>query len=193
MQTSIRSYADGDRNAPSTPWGPGQYVKAIARGVAEVGCAQHGGIRVSRALALRRLRPEILRCAIERKDYFWFEEDCAYMLVVLSLPKLFEPKLIEQAVFTAKSYYPDEYTLLTGEPVADEESYVLQKRRFEEETRGRFVGVSAQGDWAKDVPVGMVKVIARRASDGEELELFVSSEEYAGRSKFGYVCHEDCG
>ena len=184
---TVRHYSDGSRSAPSTPWGPGQYVKTYARGVAEIGTAQHGGIRVSRGLAQKRMIPEILACAIERKQYFWFEEDCAFMLVVLSMPEIFKPELLEAARSSVKSSYPDEYTALTGEAVAVAESYELRRRQFAAETRERFVGYSAQGDWAEGVPKGMVQVCGRRASDKAQTEIFVSSEAYATRGPFGYV------
>ncbi len=186
MQTT-RHYSDGARNAPSTPWGPGQYVKTLARGVAEIGTAGHGGIRVSRGLAQKRMLPEILACAIERKHYFWFEEDCDYMLVVLSMPEIFPPELLGAARTSVKGWHPDEYTTLTGEAVAVEESYVLQQRRFKTETHERFVVRAAWGDHTDGVPKGMVKVLGCRASDNAEKEALVSSEDYAKRGKFGYV------
>lgn len=190
QQPTIRSYRDGDKRATSTPWGPAQYVKTFARGVAEVGCSQHGGLRVSRALALKVFDPKVLACAIERTRYFWFEGDCAYMLVVLMMPELFEDRVREQATFTVKDYYPDEYTIITGESVALEESYVLQKRKFEADTKCRFVAQAAYGDWAEGVPKGMVKVLAKRASDGVKKEFVIPCEEYKNRSRFGYVFQE---
>ncbi len=191
MQTqtspTVRHYSDGARSAPSTPWGPGQYVKTFARGVAEIGTAGHGGLRVSRGLALRTMRKEILACAIERRDYFWFEEDCDYMLVVLSMPEVFPPETQDAAQASVKTWHPDEYTALTGEAVAVEDSYVLQQRRFKTETHERFVVTAARGDWAEGVPEGMVGVSARRASDGAEKEAVLSSADYATRGKFGFV------
>ena len=183
---NVKSYPDG--KGPSTPWESGQQVKTVARGVAEVGTASHGGMRVSRGLATRRMKPEILACAIERSGYFWFEEDCAYALVVLSMPELFEAKMVESAKASAKTWNPDEYTVLTGEPVVVEESYTLQRRAFEAETKDKFVVRCAWGDWEDDVPKGMVKVFSRRDSDGAERYGLVNAVDYnTRRSKFGYV------
>lgn len=183
--SDVKSYPEG--RGPHTPWGSGQYSKPFGRGIAEIGTAGHGGIRVSRALAEKNMRPEILKVAIEQGDYYWFEEDCAYSLVVLSFPERFEEKHHNYAHGAAKSWYPEEYTLITGQPVALEESHVLQERKFKAETRERFVVRSACGSWKEGVPEGMVEVHARRASDGAEKVSLVTDDEYKTRGKFGYV------
>lgn len=175
---------------PSTPWGRADTVKTHARGVAEVGTPGHGGFRVSRGLATKRMLPEVLKVAIETTGYFWFEEDCAYSLVVLSMTELFEEGLVELARSSAKNWYPDEYELITGEMLSCADSYVLQKRSFENATRDRFVVTSASGSWKDGVPDGMVEVHARRASDGAIRVELVDAKEYDGRGKFGYVLPE---
>lgn len=175
---------------PSTPWGSAQYTRSFGRGIGECGTAGHGGIRVSRALAEKTMLPAVLRKAIRQGGYYWFEEDCAYSLVVLSFPERFDAQRHEYAHRAARDWYPDEYTLLTGKPVALEESYTLQRRAFEAETRERFVVRSASGDWKAGVPKGMVEVLAKRASDGAEMTALVPADEYDARGKFGYVLPE---
>jgi len=181
-------YPEG--RGPSTPWGSAQYIKPFGRGIGECGTAGHGGVRVSRALAEKTMLPAVLKQAIVRKDYYWFEEDCAYSLVVLSFPERFEEKAHEYAHAAAKNWFPDEYTLLTGNAVALEESHTLQRRKFEAETRDRFVVCSASGDWKEGVPAGMVEVLAKRASDGARVTALVPADEYQTRGKFGYVLPE---
>jgi len=175
-----KSYQEG--KGPSTPWGRAQYSLTFARGVASVGCAGHGGIRVSRGLAKKKILPEVLKAAIETPGYFWFEEDCAYSLVVLSMKDLFfDPQIIESAKNSARNYFPEEYELITGEKVDPKDSYSLQRSAFFASTNDRFVVWSARN---KD---GMVEVHARRASDKAEQTAMVSKEDYDGRGEFGYI------
>lgn len=188
MSDDTRWYPEGQ--GPHTPWGSGQYVKPFGRGIAEIGTAGHGGVRVSRALAKKSMLPEVLKVAIPQGGYYWFEEDCAYSLVVLTFPDRFEDKHRDYAHSAGKDWYPELYTLITGKPVALEESYTLQKRKFEAETRNKFVVWSASGDWKEGVPKGMVEVVARRASDGAKKTTLVAADEYETRGKFGYVLAE---
>lgn len=183
--SNIKSYPEG--KGPWTPWGSGQYSKPCGRGIAQVGTAGHGGIRVSQGMAEKGMLPAVLKVAIKQGGYYWFEEDCAYSLVVLSFPERFDEKMLEYAHSAAKSWHPDEYTLITGMPVALEESHVLQERKFRAETRERFVVRSACGSWKEGVPEGMVEVHARRVSDGAEKVAMVTADEYQTRGKFGYV------
>jgi hypothetical protein len=190
MTTLTRHY-DYREKRPSTPCGPADYVKPIARGVAEVGTASHGGMRVSRALAQKRFDARVLALAIEGKRHFWFEEDCAYALVVLTMPELFNEHQIFFAKNAVKNYYPDEYTIITGEEVLLQESYVLQKRQFEAQTRDRFVVYSAVGDWAQGVSKGMIRAWARRATDGEKREFLIPEKMIQSSKTFGYVVDEN--
>lgn len=185
---STTSYPEG--RGPHTPWGSAQYVKTFGRGIAECGTASHGGVRVSRGLAEKVMLAAVLKQAIKQGGYYWFEEDCAYALVVLTFPDRFEEKHHEYAHNAGKNWYPELYTLITGKPVALEESYTLQKRKFEAETHDRFVVRSASGDWKEGVPKGMVEVLARRASDGAEKTELLPADEYKTRGKFGYVLAE---
>lgn len=67
----------------STPWGECQDKRVLGRGVFTVSTAGHGGLAVSRALALRLFQSEALKTAMETKGYFWFEEDCAISMALV--------------------------------------------------------------------------------------------------------------
>jgi len=158
--------------------------------VAFVSTAGHGGFRVSQGLAKKKLLPEVQAAAIKRSGYYFFEEDCDYALVMLSMPEMFVPAELEQARVSGKDWNPDLFTLITGEEVPTEESYTLRKRAFEIETHDRFIGVCAWGDSKEGVPQGMVEVRGRRVSDGAEKTILVARDTYKNRGKFGFVFPE---
>lgn len=85
-----------------TPWGMSQQIKKIAPGIAFLSTAGHGGYRVSKKLAERSFtHAELKHAAIYGGNYYWFEEDCAWSLVAIAFPHLFESSM--QAV--AKGIY----------------------------------------------------------------------------------------
>jgi len=62
----------------STPWGACQNKTVLGRGVFIVDTAGHGGMAISKGLALRLLsKTAIEQAAIDYGAYYWFEEDCA--------------------------------------------------------------------------------------------------------------------
>lgn len=166
-----------------SPWGPVDHFREFAPGMANVGTPGHGGIKLDRARNAKM--PEAVR-----RPGGWYEEDCEWSLVALVFPEAFSEKEREHASSTAKNYFPEEYTAVTGKSVAVEESYLLRKRAFEAETRTKFVTRSACGDWADWVPKGMVGVIARRASDDAERTYLVPANEYQDRNGNPFVVDE---
>jgi len=183
-----KQYQEGQ--GPSSPWGRVQFSKTYGRGVTMVSTAGHGGFRVSQGLVEKKFLPEVQAAAIKRSGYYFFEEDCDYALVMLSLPWMFVPAELEAARASGKDWNPELFKLITGEDVSLEESCVLRRRAFETETHNRFVGVSASGSWKEGVPEGMVEVIGRRVSDGAEKTILVSADTYKARGKLGYVFPE---
>lgn len=167
-----------------SPWGPIQDFDVIAEGMASVGTASHGGIKLSRARNAKM--PESVR-----RRGGWYEEDCEWSLVALVFPEAFSADDVEDAHSKAKNYYPEAFTEITGEAVADSESWVLRKRAFEARTRSSFVSRAAFGSWADWVPEGMVGVTARRELDGAQRTYLVPKEEYDARPLgFGFVVDE---
>jgi len=71
-----------------SPWGAIQDADPLAPGIDFVTTASHGGIRVAREVAHELLTPAALKCAIEQGEYFFFEEDCDYVIVLYEIPSL---------------------------------------------------------------------------------------------------------
>ena len=90
----------------STPWGTAQSAKSFGRGIVLYSTAGHGGFHVSNGL-LRKMAEDM------RGDAYaplgWFEEDCAWSLVVLSFPERFSLQARLDAVSTARTYYPQQF------------------------------------------------------------------------------------
>ena len=93
----------------STPWGMAQSAKNFGVGIVLYGTASHGGFHVSSGL-LRKMAEDM------RGDAYaplgWFEEDCAWCLVVLSFPERFDMQSRLDALDTARRYYPQQYERL---------------------------------------------------------------------------------
>jgi hypothetical protein len=94
----------------STPWGKSDYIKKYTRGIAFLATPGHGGFRVSKKLALKKIPAEMIRVAsINMGNYFWFEEDCAWSVVAISFPEVF-PDLIETAKKSFDRWYSPRIT-----------------------------------------------------------------------------------
>lgn len=86
----------------STPWGQSQWQKKIARGITQISTAGHGGYRISKVLAEKRISEEMrTKAGILYCGYWYFEEDCAWSAVVLSFPELYT---LEQRNEASKTY-----------------------------------------------------------------------------------------
>jgi len=71
-----------------TPWEESQTVKQLAPGVLVVSTAGHGGLML-KAEAFDTLPPHIQKAAMRFGEYFCYEEDCAYGLVMEARPDLY--------------------------------------------------------------------------------------------------------
>ena len=98
----------------SSPWGTIQEAKEVIPGLWVVYTGGHGGIKLDRKLNAA-VPAEV------RRRGGWYEEDCEWSLAVLSLRHLLNAGWVDQAEKTAKQWYPDEYTVLTGVLVTEEE------------------------------------------------------------------------
>lgn len=94
----------------STPWGPAQSATHVTRGIVRYSTAGHGGFHVSAGL-LKQM-PEYMQKADKYADGTagWFEEDCAWSLVVLTFPQFFTLQARMDALDTVRSIYPQVYT-----------------------------------------------------------------------------------
>ncbi|MGB3472091.1 MAG: hypothetical protein WBA51_14830 [Erythrobacter sp.] len=164
-------------------WGTPQHATQLLPGIWEVRTASHGGIILSdeRQAAM----PEALRL-----DTVSYEEDVDLSLVLLafetefaSLPTKGIDLLIDNARASVKAWHPDRYTAFSGEAVDLNDSHVLRRRAAYTEQIGRYVVVSASGDWADWVPHGKVGVVARRVSRVDAL----GHADYEGEPIHGLV------
>jgi hypothetical protein len=174
----------------SSPWGTIQDAKELIPGVWTIHTAGHGGVKLDRKLNARV--PEFIR-----RPGGWYEEDCEWSLAVVSLAALFEAGLVDQARKTAKSWYPDEYTRLTGENVTADESHIVAGREFVERNRDKWVAIAAWGAWHEAVPSGKVGVFATvggvRPSHGNMVPtayFLTTQERYDERGSNAYVVRD---
>lgn len=173
-----------EKNRPrKSPWGRVQHWTNIASGIAFASCAGHGGFKLSRA---RNARVP----AAVRRPGGWYEEDCEWALVALVFPEAFSADSRTQAVYTAKDYFPDEYTALTGEPVTPEESYELRRRAAAAREADLLAAGRAVRSSAVNIGEGRVHVLFRRADRSSEGR-YMSAETYRAVSFDGPATPED--
>jgi hypothetical protein len=98
----------------STPWGTAQTAKSFGVGIVMYTTASHGGFHVSSTL-LRQMAEDM------RGDAYaplgWFEEDCAWSMVVLSFPERFSVSDRLAALDTLRSTYPQQYQRLCANAI----------------------------------------------------------------------------
>ena len=178
----------------STPWGPAQQSKAYGRDITFYSTAGHGGFRV--APSLLPLMPDYLRAADRYADgnAGWFEEDCAWSLVVSAFPDRFDEKTRENAKCTFRNTYPNEYEKFYNVRLQPGESHARDEELFLEAHVGDYLVLSAFGDWHARVPKGYVALFARRggASDlrKDDKWFLVLTEEYQ-RQGGHFVCRPE--
>ena len=187
--------ADAARQASiptDTPWGAVQFTTPTLRdGVTNVHTSRHGGVYLDEPHSAMMLDACHEHTTLPmRTGWSWWEEDCAWSLVALVFPDAFTPEQRKAAYRTARDWYPDEYARITQLSVTPDESYTLRKRAFEAATRECFVGFSARGDWADDVPAGTVTLSARKVSTGEAADFNIAADDYGSRDPFGFVIDE---
>lgn len=182
---SVRHVNEGSR----TPWGQAQYVEHVASGIVSVGCAGHGGIKLSKE------RNAAIPPALRRSSG-WYEEDGEAKIVGMYHPEAF-PKVMDsigesgaRAYFEGgvKSDFPDEYTAATGNPVDVNASWVLRDRAKRED-KAAFRAAHANefvtlgnGDIPSSlshtwIPAGYAVTEARKDATGETRHYLVPQEE----------------
>lgn len=153
----------------NTPWGKPQTCTLLAEGIWTISTASHGGLKLD-----RERNAKIPASA--RRPSGWYEEDCDWSIVALVFPDPFTAEQRKHAEKTAKDWRPEAYTAITGKTVAIEESFMLRRAAFERETHDKFVVRAAFG--GRGVGPGTIRVLARRASTGEEATFLVDTAEY---------------
>lgn len=169
------------RMSASTPWGGSQMAVIYAEGVVAHSTLGHGGFHLS-ADRNSKVHPLL------RKDTPWYEEDCEWAIVALSFPDLFTGYERSLAEKTIRNTWPDVWEAIHGAKLAEGESWARDRRAFDQRHAADHVVTSAV--FSEHHP-GMTEVVAviggdPRAND-DERRFLIPSDEYAGRSRFGFV------
>lgn len=169
------------RMSASTPWGASQMAVIYADGVIAHSTAGHGGFHLS---ADRNSKVHSLL----RKDTPWYEEDCEWAIVALSFPDLFTAHERAAAEKTIRNTWPDEWEAIHGAKLTEGESWIKDRRAFDQRHAADYVVTSAI---LSEHHRGMTEVVAvvggYRRTDDDERRFLVPSAEYAGRGRFGFV------
>jgi len=90
-------------NVTRSPWGTVQQQYPLAEGIVRVHTAGHGGL----VLSDDRLKamPSKFKLNVYGKGRY-FEEDCEAALVILAFPSDFTAEQYQEALTTAKHFYP---------------------------------------------------------------------------------------
>lgn len=166
-----------------TLWGAPQTATQLLPGIWEVHTASHGGMILSDE------RQAAMPVAL-RLDDTSYEEDVDWALVVLGfaaefagLPTKGFDLLVQNARASVRAWHPDRYAAHTGEAAETSDSPILRRRQALTDMIGKYVVVSASGDWADWVPEGQVGVVARRVAGVDAL----GHARYEGDSIHGLV------
>jgi hypothetical protein len=152
-----------------------------AEGVIAHSTASHAGFHLS---ADRNSKVHSLL----RKGAAWCEEDCEWAIVALSFPELFTAHERVAAEKTIRNTWPDEWETIHGVKLTEGESWIKDRRAFDQRHAADHVVTSAI--FSEHHP-GMTEVVAvvggNRRTDDDERRFLVPSDEYARRSRFGFV------
>lgn len=183
----------GRHEEPSTartPWGTSQGATVYQdKGIYGHSTAGHGGFKV-----FARFNCEIPDAY--RNADGWYEEDCEYAKVVVSLPAFFTDREVRKATEAVRNWFPDEYEAVTGEVIPEGRSFKKDERLFKERNAENWIVISASSmdrEGAKMVHCHASKGGERSGWDGkkdvevETAQFLVSSDEYAKRSSHGFV------
>ena len=185
----------------TSPWGKVDSCKEICEGAWFVGTPRHGGIKLDRKR--NASVPEYMR-----RDGGWYEEDCDWCIPVIAIRDVLQgiwrkegetdDQVLESAMDTLLNWHPHSYAQWTGELLHTLEgrSYMYDKQLFKERNANNLVVISAFGSWHKDVPEGLVGVIATKGGQRDAKVqhcFYVDQERYEQRGERSYVITpEDC-
>ncbi|MFN3508512.1 MAG: DUF7007 domain-containing protein [Allorhizobium sp.] len=169
------------RMSASTPWGGSQVAVIYADGVVAHSTAGHGGFHLS---ADRNSKVHSLL----RKDTPWYEEDCEWAIVTLNFPELFTGYERAAAEKTIRNTWPDEWEAIHGAKLTEGESWIKDRRAFDQRHAADHVVTSAIfSEHHPDMTEVVAVVGGNRRTDDDERRFLVPSDEYAGRGRFGFV------
>ena len=136
-----------------------------------------------------------------RSDSGWYEEDCAYVIVLvvfeaelLASDDEVSKRLIQSGEHkdTFRNWHPEAYEKFYGVKLSPGESFLNDQRLFFEEHAQDLLVVSAFGDWHERVPKGMVGVVARTGGSWTEKGtperyFLVPGGEYDQCKRFAFI------
>jgi hypothetical protein len=166
-----------------TPWGAAHVVKPLDWGgkVLEVHTASHGGIAVMADVVLPAWA---IACAeISQDGTRFFEEDVCWSAAATALPKFFSSEALQSAEHTLRHWLPKTYMEAFGVQLAVDASQYLTQLAFEEETKDKYVVTAGFGDWAYNVPTGMVYACGWRRADESTKGFLVPEVDYVNPSR----------
>lgn len=175
-----------------TPWGQSQGGTVyVEKGIYKHHTAGHGGFKVYKNL--NDLIPEPYR-----NDDGWYEEDSEWAKVAVSFPAYFSEREVRLATETVKNWDPDAYEAVTGEVLADGESFKKDERLFKERHVNDWLVISAIGETNDDGEdhVRCVATIGGKLSrnepdvgwiEEEHATFSVPPEEYRNRGRYGFA------
>jgi hypothetical protein len=121
-------------------------------------------------------------------DQSSYKEDCEWAIVAISFPDLFTAYERSIAEKTFRNTWPDVWETIRGCSLAEGESWVKDRRAFDQRHAADYIAMSAI---LSDQRCGMTEVVAKigggHIRGGEERRFLVASNEYAGRGQFGFV------
>lgn len=170
-----------------TPWGKPDHVKEYAEGIVFYGTPSHGGFKLGRER--NAMVPDYMR-----REGGWYEEDCEWAIVAMVHPIAFkdDPKALEEARRSLRSWFPDEYERFFGVELKPGESFKRDERDFYRDHAADWLTLAAWGDWHERVPAGMVGVVASIGGDrttGREAHRYflVPKDEYETGHRFSFI------
>lgn len=171
--------------ATVTPWGKSDSAVKLGVGIMKYTTPSHGGIHLSKKK--NALVPEYMR-----NTNGWYEEDSDWAICATVFPDVFTEatggnEVLAIALEAFMNWNPDAYELYYKDTVKTGESIVRDRETFARVNKDSYVVTSAID--SKTHP-GMVECWAtkggkRNCETGQNF--LVPSEQYAARSRFGFV------
>ncbi len=173
----------------ATPWGLSQHALRYADGIVAHSTASHGGF------ALSTERNLLVTSALRAADGF-YEEDCAWVAVVIAYPDLFTDFEKRQADDILRNVYPQAWEERHGTVLEPGQSHAKDRSDFERDNAARWVVISAIQSRHRR---GFVECIATlggtrsagRHSPADEQRRYLVDEAVYDIGAFGFVIDEN--
>ena len=193
MNMDTISRAAGHRPILYTPWGTADSSTSLADGIVSVSTSSHGGIHLS-PQRVQQMPPALRAGAGDRITAggdAWFEEDVDAAIVAVSFPDAFSKEAGAEAEATLRNWLPSIWEAHFGRHLEPGESHKKDEDAFYEANRQSLIVIAAFGQWASNVPPGMVGVIARIGGRGvpssTDSSWLVPAAEYDATRGYAFI------